>query len=372
MTLPISPNAALPPDIANGILRQSTKAPVRVATAAALPAYTRSGNVLTANSNASINTAGIDGVTNLALDDRVLVKNGAAGADNGIYFFKALGATSTAKWQLVRTADADDTSEVESGMSCFVSEGSANGGKFFALTTANPITLNTTSLTFAASGTSVPNATTGAPGAVQLAGDLGGTATAPVVASVNGITLFAIAPVLAVSVANQATMTGVAQTIDGVALNTPGMRVYLAAQSTPAQNGIWVVQSGAWTRPTDWATGATPPVGTRITVAPGGTTNFPLYGGEWYVTATAVIDTGTVTAYPKKVKGHGALVSGSPSALTVSNLWIAAGAEIQVSNQTTQANPVKATYTAGAGNGSAVFTGPNTVTDQVSYLITNA
>lgn len=60
---------------------------------------------------------------------------------------------------------------------------------------------------------------------------------------------------IVVAVANQATMTGLAQTIDGVALNTIGMRVLLTAQSTPAQNGLWTVQSGAWSRPTDYATG---------------------------------------------------------------------------------------------------------------------
>ena len=56
-----------------------------VATAAALPAYTRTTNNLTADAFGSINTAGIDGKTDLALGDRVLLKNGAADADNGIY-----------------------------------------------------------------------------------------------------------------------------------------------------------------------------------------------------------------------------------------------------------------------------------------------
>lgn len=60
----------------------------------------------------------------------------------------------------------------------------------------------------------------------------------------------------AVAVANQATMTGTAQTIDGVALNTIGMRVLLTANSTASQNGLWVIAAGAWTRPTDFAVGA--------------------------------------------------------------------------------------------------------------------
>lgn len=56
---------------------------------------------------------------------------------------------------------------------------------------------------------------------------------------------------LVVATANQATRSGTAQTIDGVALNTVGMRVLLIAQTTATQNGLWLVQSGAWIRPVD-------------------------------------------------------------------------------------------------------------------------
>jgi hypothetical protein len=43
-------------------------------------------------------------------------------------------------------------------------------------------------------------------------------------------------------------------TIDGVPLNI-GDRVLLTAQSNPIENGIWVIQSGAWVRPSDFANG---------------------------------------------------------------------------------------------------------------------
>jgi hypothetical protein len=62
--------------------------------------------------------------------------------------------------------------------------------------------------------------------------------------------------VVALATTNVATRSGLAQTVDGVALNTIGMRVLLTAQSTASQNGFWVVQSGSWTRPTDFATGS--------------------------------------------------------------------------------------------------------------------
>lgn len=66
-------------------------------------------------------------------------------------------------------------------------------------------------------------------------------------------------PVAAVSIANITSLSGLAVTVDGVDLDTDGMRVLLTAQTSgdaAIDNGIWVVHSGAWTRPTDFATGA--------------------------------------------------------------------------------------------------------------------
>jgi hypothetical protein len=80
----------------------------------------------------------IDGVT-LADGDRVLVKNQTDASQNGIY----LAGSSP-----VRSADANASTEVTSGMFCFVEEGTVNGDNGFVLTTNDPITLDTTDLTF--------------------------------------------------------------------------------------------------------------------------------------------------------------------------------------------------------------------------------
>lgn len=80
----------------------------------------------------------IDGVT-LADGDRVLVKNQTDASQNGIY----LAGSSP-----VRAADANTSLEVTSGMFCFVEEGTVNGDNGFVLTTNDPITLDTTDLTF--------------------------------------------------------------------------------------------------------------------------------------------------------------------------------------------------------------------------------
>ena len=43
------------------------------------------------------------------------------------------------------------------------------------------------------------------------------------------------------------------QIIDGIAVG-PGARVLLTAQANPSENGVWVVQRGGWTRPTNFFT----------------------------------------------------------------------------------------------------------------------
>lgn len=83
----------------------------------------------------------IDGVT-LAAGDRILVKNQANGAENGIYVVAASGAPT-------RASDADSSSEVTAGLTVFVSEGTSNGNSAWALTTDDTITLGTTPLVFA-------------------------------------------------------------------------------------------------------------------------------------------------------------------------------------------------------------------------------
>jgi hypothetical protein len=120
------------------------KPSARLATTAALAANTRTGNVLLANANGALAT--IDGGTP-AVNNYVLVKNEVTGANNGLYVIDSLGGAGS-KWQMTRAAEADSDAEVTAGMLVFVSEGTVNGNRTFALTTDDPITLNTTALTF--------------------------------------------------------------------------------------------------------------------------------------------------------------------------------------------------------------------------------
>ena len=75
-------------------------------------------------------------------------------------------------------------------------------------------------------------------------------------------------------------------TIDGVALNTND-RVLLVGQTNPVQNGLWLAQTGAWTRPADFATGTE--AGPAYVLIISGTVN---EGSSWLCsTPTAIIDT---------------------------------------------------------------------------------
>lgn len=84
-------------------------------------------------------TQTIDGVAAI-VGDRVLVKNQTTASNNGIYDVASGGWT--------RSSDSDTSTEFNSGAFTFIEEGTVNAGRGYVLTTANPITLGTTSLTF--------------------------------------------------------------------------------------------------------------------------------------------------------------------------------------------------------------------------------
>jgi hypothetical protein len=141
---PATPQAAATKNyvdnVASGL---DAKTSVRLATAGALPANTRSGNVLTASANGALT---VDGLA-VAVNDRVLVRNEATGANNGLYAVTAVGS-GAAPWVLTRTADADASAEVSPGLFTFVEEGNTMAASSWVLSTAAPVTLNTTALTF--------------------------------------------------------------------------------------------------------------------------------------------------------------------------------------------------------------------------------
>jgi hypothetical protein len=94
-----------------------------------------------------------------------------------------------------------------------------------------------------------------------------------------------LAIVSAISTANIAALTGT-PTIDGFATSA-GQRVLLVGQSTPSQNGVWVTNAGAWTRPTDFFAGLV--TGPLTTFSTNGTAK----ANHGYVMVTASVTVGT-------------------------------------------------------------------------------
>lgn len=111
------------------------KAPCRAATTAAI---TLSGQQT------------IDGVAIVA-GDRVLVKNQNSAVDNGIYI------ASTGAWS--RALDFNGVRDARNGTMVYVTNGSTNGAKVWAMSATDPVTVGTTAITFS----SVLNITAASP-----------------------------------------------------------------------------------------------------------------------------------------------------------------------------------------------------------------
>ncbi len=88
----------------------------------------------------------LDGVT-LAVTNRVLIKNQAAPAQNGIYVVTAIGTTS-ANWILTRATDMDTAAEVIQYAVTLVNQGTISAGLLYEETQAGPFVIGTTPIVF--------------------------------------------------------------------------------------------------------------------------------------------------------------------------------------------------------------------------------
>lgn len=86
----------------------------------------------------------VDGIT-LAANDRILVKDQSAPAQNGIYIVQALGSGANGTW--VRSLDADTIGEIASAMTA-VDAGTVSGGFTFDNDLRTTDTLGTTAVTW--------------------------------------------------------------------------------------------------------------------------------------------------------------------------------------------------------------------------------
>jgi hypothetical protein len=110
----------------------------KLATVAALPTNTYSGGVLTAS---AIGVLTVDGVAT-KLNERILVKNEATEANNGIYTVTTEG-TAGAKYALTRAADMKEATQIASAL-VFIEKGSENENSSWSVVGSGPWTIGTT------------------------------------------------------------------------------------------------------------------------------------------------------------------------------------------------------------------------------------
>jgi hypothetical protein len=118
------------------------------------PTWSAANGTLTASGAAA--TLIVDGVSITSTSTRVLVKNqgGGSGASNGIFVLSTIGGTATT-WVLTRSTDFNEDAEIKRFSTVSVSAGTVNSGTKWYLSTQEPVTINTTGVTWTALPTTV-------------------------------------------------------------------------------------------------------------------------------------------------------------------------------------------------------------------------
>lgn len=114
-------------------------------------------------------------VVTLVANDRILLKNQTAPAENGIYVWTGAAVA------LTRATDADSASDFEYGFKVFVREGTVNATLHYVYTQSGAVTLGSTSLTFASLAASGATGATGATGPQGIQGASGSNGTPGVI-----------------------------------------------------------------------------------------------------------------------------------------------------------------------------------------------
>ncbi len=277
----------------------------------------------------------LDGVS-LSVGDRVLIKDQAAPAQNGIYRVTTVGS-AIANWVITRATDYDTSAEIVSGTYTIVEDGTVNASNMFVMTTNGTIVVGTTAIVWSAFN-SAANINVTAPILksgntlsldVPLAATYGGTG----VSNSSTITLggaINTAAAFTTSGANALTLTTSAPT--NVTLPTTGTLVNTAVTTLSSLASIGTITSGVWNgtliSPTYGGTGinngsSTITLGGNLTLSGAFTTAFTITGNTsvTFPTSGTLATTAGVPALPMSLSngGTGASLVASNGGIFYSN-----------------------------------------------------
>lgn len=223
----------------------------------------------------------VDGIT-LAENDRILLKNQTASAENGIYTVNLSGAPT-------RATDFDGSASVTPGAVAYVEEGTVNEKKLFVLETSGAITIGTTGLTFR---------------------DLTGSGSA------SGNSAWKPQVRLATTANIDLANLNTGDTIDGVTVAL-GDRILVKSQTASTQNGIYIVPaSGFPNRADDFNDNTDVEDGAFVYVLEGAAEA----GTLWALTTTGTVTIGTSNLVFAEVSGGGSGASGPPTYTSIAGL----------------------------------------------------
>lgn len=300
-------------EIVNGLIWKAACMAKTSALLSVTPAGSQTTKTLTNNTNGPISAAtAFDNVV-LSLNSRVLIDNVAFGGPNlscGIYVVSNAGSAGT-PWVLTRSADANISANVVTGMTTFIEDGVQFNNTSWTLITPGPIVLDTTALSFTQNG-----------GLAALIAGNGLTKNGNTLNVGGSATIFAAPDTLFVNssaVANQVLLSA------GTVGNS-------------AQYGAVPLSSAA-------AVSGTLPVGNGGSGVTSFTTNGVLYGGST-IQATAAANSSVLVT---SAGGVPSLSTTLPSGLTLGNSF-----RVNDNNASQQYIIVGGTLTAGAAANSTI------------------
>ena len=300
----------------------------------------------------------VDGYS-AAVNDRILVKNQAAPAQNGIYVVTTVGSGST-NWVLTRSADSNTGAEIF-GEAVYVDQGSTLKNTGWTQTTSGTITVGTTAIAYSQfSGSGTYTAGTG----LTLTGNtfalstpvavtLGGTGVST--AATNGQLLIGNGSGFTLATLTAGTAIGISNASGSITINNTGVT------SNVAGTGITV--SGATGAVTISNAGTLSVQGTANQVLVNGTSGSAVTGAVTLTLPQSIATTSSVTfanVTDSALTANGAVFAGTSGILQST----AAMTNGQILIGSTGAAPVAATLTAGTAvsitNGGGTVTIANT------------